>query len=113
MIRSTAFSARSASASSLAMVFLLRAPSGRPAGLPLCPGWNCMGSSARLFLYVLSFCIFVVCHVTSLAQMGHRSSVLSVSNVTLLRLYVNTQITLVVHGFVNGSLITGQLGGPP
>jgi hypothetical protein len=43
MMSRTAFEARSASSCSLAMVALLRAPGGRPAGLPLCPGWNFTG----------------------------------------------------------------------
>jgi len=43
MMSRTAFEARSASSCSLAMVALLREPGGRPAGLPLCPGWNFMG----------------------------------------------------------------------
>jgi len=35
-------SAVAANTSCIAMVFLLRAPGGRPAGLPLWPGWNRM-----------------------------------------------------------------------
>jgi hypothetical protein len=43
---STSSGAWSNSASSAASVFLLRLPTGRPAGLPLSPGWKVMAEMA-------------------------------------------------------------------
>jgi hypothetical protein len=50
MMLPAALWARSASACSRAMVALLREPGGRPAGLPLCPGWNFMVGLSSLVL---------------------------------------------------------------